>query len=210
MQRTDCVHTRLCVRQTTKTLNSKGVHDAVETKSKSRCEICPSTKIKIRLESDLGPAFSVLGGVRHGGADYPLSSSSHQSYFFHVTKCNFPSFPPSLGPEPPRDLAVEVAGLGRAVKVLEWYLQRAWHVNQPMGRNEPSVFRYHCQSFLNIYLYYYIVDSRGSLQDCGKKRTNYWDQVRKRASDILSNASHFALERHVIEQQSLGRTLSAG
>lgn len=40
------------------------------------------------------------------------------------------------------DLPVEVAVRSQAFKVLELFLQRGWHINQPMGRNQPSVLRY--------------------------------------------------------------------
>lgn len=40
------------------------------------------------------------------------------------------------------DLPVEAAVRSRAFKVLELFLQRGWNINQPMGRNEPSVLRY--------------------------------------------------------------------
>jgi ankyrin repeat protein len=46
------------------------------------------------------------------------------------------------------DLPVEVAVRSRAFKVLELFLQRGWDINQPMGRNEPSVLRYYCQSLI--------------------------------------------------------------
>lgn len=41
------------------------------------------------------------------------------------------------------DLPVEVAVRSRAFKILELFLQRGWDINQPMGRNEPSVLRYY-------------------------------------------------------------------
>jgi ankyrin repeat protein len=46
------------------------------------------------------------------------------------------------------DLPVEVAVRSRAFKVLDLFLQRGWDINQPMGRNEPSVLRYNCQSLI--------------------------------------------------------------
>ena len=52
------------------------------------------------------------------------------------------------------DLPVEVAVRSRAFKVLEVFLQRGWDINQPMGRNEPSVLRYYFQ-FLTVSTFTY-------------------------------------------------------
>jgi hypothetical protein len=46
------------------------------------------------------------------------------------------------------NLLVEVAVRSRAFKVLEVFLQPGWDINQPMGRNAPSVLRYYCQSLI--------------------------------------------------------------
>jgi hypothetical protein len=40
------------------------------------------------------------------------------------------------------DLPAEVAVRSRAFEVLELFLRLGWDINQPMGRNRPSVLRY--------------------------------------------------------------------